>query len=670
MQFIKLHPYITATIAATLLAIVVWLCVPKEYTAVTKLSDEYKEVDLSVGLDKIASQIKAATGAENIGIDDMNVYTKLLKTDDFARFISQVQVPDKDMTYGEYLGVADTIEVIQDHLRYFCKSSEATLTISFTDGNAVIASQMLDSVTTRLQQIVTKTRQKRAETALQNAKRDMSIAEHNYRQAQTAYDDFIDSHIDANTYEVRQQEFTLEKEVSLNYQRYSKVAEQVARQEALKRRTYLSFAVIQNNTVPLKPNNYFIGYLMISVSFALLITRGIKRYRLLRNTHQLKIDWGDWFSPWAITIAIWATILGLYYLLDTKLNPISQQFYISLTLWLVFFIPCSLGTYYLTTSHDSNSTTSHSFYVNKVFFQFVFVIAMIMTPIYVYRVLQIVTMFGTDDLMNNIRLFALYGEGQGILNYSMVITQSLFVVALWAHPRIPTWEVIALAVGCLLNALAIMEKGSMFFVFVSFVFILFAKKIIKLRSILILSVILVLFFYLFNLARAVEDSDYQQEETLLDFFAMYALSPPVAFGELTREVLPQFGVNSFEKIYFFLSRFGFTDIVVKEKLQEFVWVPVLTNVYTCFQPFYMDFGYKGVALIGGCYGILSGWLYRLYRNRDELSCCMYTYAVYALVLQFYQENVFTSMVFIIQFAFFVVLLTQQKIRFVINPIHQ
>lgn len=665
----KRHPYILAVAIATLFAIAVWLCVPNEYTAVTKLSDEYKEVDLSVGLDKIASQIKAATDAENIGIDDMNVYSKLLKTDDFARFISHVQVPDKGMTYGEYLEESDTIEVIQDHLRYYCKSSEATLIVSFTDGNAVIASQMLDSVTTHLQQIVTKTRRKRAESALQNAKRDMAIAEQKYHQAQKAYDDFFDSHINANTQEVRQQELTLEKEVTLNYQYFSKLTEQVARQEALKRRAYLSFAVIQDNTVPLKPNNYFIGYLLVFVSFALLITRSIKRYRLLRNTHQLKIDWGDLFSPWAITIAIWATILGLYYLLDTKLNPIPQQFYISLTLWLAFFIPCSLGTYYLTTSHDSNSATPHSFYVNKVFFQFVFVIAMVMTPLYVYRVLQIVTMFGTDDLMNNIRLLALYGEGQGILNYSMVITQSLFVVALWAHPKIPTWQVVALAVGCLLNALAIMEKGSIFFVFISVVFVLFAKRVIKLRSILVLSVVLVLFFYLFNLARAVEDSDYQQEETLLDFFAMYALSPPVAFGELTREVIPQFGVNSFEKIYFFLSRFGFTDIVVKEKLQEFVWVPVLTNVYTCFQPFYMDFGYKGVALIGGCYGILSGWLYRLYRNRNELSCCMYTYAVYALVLQFYQENVFTSMVFIIQFAFFAVLLTQQKLRLVINPVH-
>ena len=89
------------------------------------------------------------------------------------------------------------------------------------------------------------------------------------------------------------------------------------------------------------------------------------------------------------------------------------------------------------------------------------------TPLYVYRILQIVMMFGTDDLMNNVRILALYGDSMGILNYSMVITQSLFVVALWAHPKIPTWQVVVLGIACLLNSLAIMEKGSMFFIFIS-----------------------------------------------------------------------------------------------------------------------------------------------------------------------------------------------------------
>ena len=69
----KRHPYIVTTIIATLLALVVWLLVPKEYTAITKLSDEYKEVDLAIGLDKIKAQIKNVSGGANKGLNDFEV---------------------------------------------------------------------------------------------------------------------------------------------------------------------------------------------------------------------------------------------------------------------------------------------------------------------------------------------------------------------------------------------------------------------------------------------------------------------------------------------------------------------------------------------------------------------------------------------------------------------
>ena len=38
-----------------------------------------------------------------------------------------------------------------------------------------------------------------------------------------------------------------------------------------------------------------------------------------------------------------------------------------------------------------------------------------------------------------------------------------------------------------------------------------------------------------------------------------------------------------------------------------------------------------------------------------------------MLLQFYQENVFLSMVFVLQFMFFIILLTQEKIRFQLTP---
>ena len=657
----KRHPYILATTIATLLAIVVWLCVPKEYTAVTKLSDEYKETELAIGFSNLKASLKNAMGGANTGINDMEIYCKVLKTEDFAHDIAQKYVPGKHITYAKYIDKEDTIKAILDRINYNYSSIETSLSISFTDKDPVVASQMLDSISAQLQDIITRHRHTIVDSALHNAIRAMSATQIRYQQAMADYGRFIDSHTNISTNALKQQELALEKESKDAYALHEKAVEEYARQKALKERAYLSFAVIQDNSVPHHANKSLIGYILSFIILALLFTHGFIRYRDKQLKDFKLSQLSGYFSPWFLTIAIWGLILGLYYLLDTDLYPITKQFYFCFLLWIPIFCLCALGTYMLS-SEPNNSNKAGGIQFNKSLFLFFFVISLIITPLYVYRVIQIVTMFGTEDLMTNVRTLAIYGEGQGILNYSAVINQALFVVALWAHPKIPVWQIVILGMACLMNSLAIMEKGMMFFVFVSTMFVLFEKKVIRIRTILTFSFLVLILFYIFNLGRAGEDSDYQKEETLFDFFTMYALSPPVAFCQLLPEVIPQFGTNTFETVYLFLKRFG-ADVVVKDKLQEFVSVPISTNVYTIFQPFFIDFGYRGVAFFAAIYGCACGYLYRLFRNGNGVGTCLYTYAVYVLLLQFYQENVFLSMVFIVQFTFFIVLLTQQKIRF-------
>ena len=657
----KRYPYISATAVATLLAIVVWLCVPKKYTAITKLSDEYKETELAIGFNTIRAHLKDALGGANSGINDMEIYCKILKTEDFARSISHKQVPGKGMTYGEYLNEKDTIEAIQDNINYNYSNKQATLAISFADKDPVIAAQMLDSVTVHLQKIITQYRQSNAQTALLNAQASVNAAKEKYKESLAKYNTFAESHTNLSSPIEEQEEQALANECKTAYSIYQKAATEYARQQALKQRAYLSFAVIQNNTVPEKPDNRLTGYIISFVIISIFITFVTTSFYKRRNTFEFK-GLGVFFSPLTLTIAIWTLILVLYYTLKTDLYPITKQFYFCFIIWIPIFLICTSIVYTLSSEQKPNATSADGIDYNKYTFYFFFIVSLIITPLYVYRVIQIVTMFGTEDLMTNIRTLALYGEGQGILNYSVVINQALFVVALWAHPKVPTWQVVILGVACLMNSLAIMEKGSMFFVFVSSVFVLFEKKVIKIRSILLFSVILFIVFYLFNLGRAGEGSDYQEEETILDFFIMYVLSPPVAFCQLPEEVTPQFGTNTFEVIYLFLSRLGIGDFIVKDKLQEFVFVPVSTNVYTIFQPFFIDFGYRGIAVFAGIYGCIIGWIYRQYKNGNGVGACLYTYAVYVLLLQFYQENVFYSLVFVLQFSFFIVLFTQKRIK--------
>lgn len=657
---LKKHPYIVATLIATILAIVVWMCVPKEYTAITKLSDEYKEIDLAIGLNDMKAHIKNLMNNGNAGMNDMAVYCKILKTEDFARKLSHKKVPNKNMTYGEYLAEEDTIENILDHINYNYSSKQETLTISFTDKDPVVAAQMLDSITAQLQLIITRYRQSIADASLQNAERNLSAARLQYEQAQKNYASFVDTHIDINTQQYKQQEKALDKTVSITENLYQKATEEYARQKALKQRSYMSFAVIQDNSTPQKSSKYFIGYLLSFIIISLLVTHGFILYKRGRKEKISFTDWGDIFSPWSVSILIWLGVLGFYYLLNTDLYPITRQFYYCLIIWLPIFCICSYLTYYLQPQKNSASIQQKNIYSNQYIFNFFFIVSLIITPLYVYKILQIVLTFSSEDLMNNIRTLAVHGEGVGFLSYSNVINQSLFVVAIWSHPKVPMWKVITLALACILNSLAIMEKGTIFFVFICIMFVLFEKKKIKLESIAMAGILLLAFFYFFNLARSGEDSDYQKNETLLDFFAMYALSPPVAFCQLLPEVTQQFGTNTFESIYLFLRRYG-ADVVVKEKLQEFVFVPIPTNVYTMFQPFFIDFGYKGIAFFAAIYGTMSGYFYRLFRNANSFGKCIYTYIVNVLILQFYQENIFLSLVFVLQFTFFVYILTQERI---------
>lgn len=666
------------------------LAIPNEYAAQAKIADEYKTTDLLIGLNSMNVMMRDLnSNSGNEGTDNIDIYSKILQSRDFIAGIGRMTVRKYKQSYFDYLTThhrrpfwehlfvrpsneqeqKDVIyDIIRDHLKYYLSSKSQTLEIQITDQDAEVAADVLDQTLAFLKSEIERLRSHRAGINKENAAEKRREASMAYQQAKRDYERFADSHEKAKSDYTTSRLAHLEKDYQLKYDIYRKASEEYARADYLTKKENTSFVVVKRyNISQQKVSPYRWAYAAVAFLIALFVCLCHAIYTRKGTDNAFRhIDFGGWFSPWAITITIWTAILGFYYLLNTKLYPITSQFYYSFAIWEPIFCICALITYNAFRHQDKDDLWSESLDFNKTVFNAFFVLSLIITPLYVYRVLQIVMMFSTEDLMNNVRTLALYGEGQGLLSYSIVINQSLFVVALWAHPKVPTWQVVTLALACLMNSLAIMEKESMFFVFTSVIFVLFEKKVIKLRSILIYAGILVVVFYLFNLGRAEEGSKYQEEETLLDFIAMYVLSPPVAFCQLGQELTTQFGTNTFEKIYVFLERFGFSDIVVKEKLQEFVWVPIPTNVYTVFQPFFIDFGYKGVAFFSGVYGCLCGWLYRLYKNKNGIGCALYTYAVFALMLQFYQENFFHSLVFLLQFTFFVTLFTQKKVNLLFN----
>lgn len=661
----KRHPYIVATVIATLLAIVVWLLTPKEYTAITKLSDEYKEVDLAIGLDRLKAQFKNVSGVANKGINDIGAYAKILKSEDFARDISHSRVPSKDMMYGEYLNKKDTIDAILDNINYNLSIKHQTLTISFTDRDPVVAAQMLDSVTARLQAIVTDHRHQIAEAELKNATEELERAKKSYQELCHRYDAFVDSHKDLLSESEIQEEKALQNECEISYNHLKEITTEYTRHLALKQRAYMSFAVIHPTTVPSESNERLEEYLLFFLVIALLFTYGIIKFKR-NSSHKKKLDYGGLTSPWTITIGIWSIMLILLQFRDpTILNAPKEQFYISLLLWLFFFCVTSVIAYNLTADNKKNCEQTRRdgiepTNINMFVFHILLFLSIIMTPLYVKRIYDVVLMFGTDDFMNNVRLFAVTGDlNVGILSFSVPINISLLLVSLWGYPKVKMWQVMWACTACLLNSLAIMEKGEILTVFFCILFVLYERGKIRIRSISVFVVIIVLFFFIFNLMRAEEGSTYKEEGTLIDFIAMYVLSPPVAFGELSQDIVHQFAARTVPTIYYLLNKYYADVFIVYDRVQPFVYVPVPTNVYTIFQPFFQDFGYIGVASAGVVYGLMGGVLYRRACNGNPFSKCLYTYFAYILLLQFFQENLFTLGLFIPELMLFTYICTQK-----------
>ena len=339
---------------------------------------------------------------------------------------------------------------------------------------------------------------------------------------------------------------------------------------------------------------------------------------------------GDIFSPWFITTGIWLTIIITFQITHTELYPLQTRFYNCVLIWVPCMSITGIMTYYAFPAvNNSQQAVQEEFNYSQFFFLFFYILSMVCTPLYLYKIYKVVAMFGTEDLLFNLRILANAGEEDRL--------------------------------GKLLKYInAVDQKGALFFLLFVTLFVLYEKKRIKIRSILLWGGAVVFLFYGINIARDSQENN-NNDATFLDFFAMYILSPPVAFEQVQEKLTPQFGSRTFAFFYAFASKMGWGAYVIEPKLQEFVQVPIFTNVYTVFQPFFEDFGYKGVAFFSTVYGIFTGWLYRQFRNGGVISRCLYAYVVEILILQFFQENLILSLSLLFQYVIVFTLILQQRI---------
>lgn len=638
---------------ALALASVIYTRMPRLYNASTLVSDETQEMTIAVGISSYLDR------EEESKLDDPEVYDKILDSPDFIDAVCRIPVGRS--TYGQHLS-SQTEEPLSDAFKRYVKHAEnrkaRTIEVSVFDRNPKVAALVADSAVALLERRIRVT--KNIVVAAQERHLDVECAKARVKadSARVEYAEYFDSHRDAVAPKVVAEIDRRKKAADLAYKDYNMMSQKHMRARLLLQQSEPSFTVIRRATVPhepISPHPFIVFGAALVIGLVVGWWANLLRHRIVQRDWHFSL--GGWFSPWSITLLVWAAILVLIRLEGKLLYPLTEQFCTALALWVPALCITAFVTYTLMAKFTPTDTKQES---NEFVFNALLALSIVMTPLYAWNVYQVVSQFSADDMLNNIRLLANEGEGQGVLKYAIVINQALLIIALWRYPLIKTWKLVVIILSCLLGAMAIMEKGSILFVLLMCVFVMYERRVVRLRTIVLFACIAVVGFYFFNLAR--ETEEYAQNETFLDFVATYLASPAVAFSRLSADLTPQVGANTFEFFYAVFDKFGIGQFEVHQKLQDFVWVPMPTNVYTVMQPFFIDFGYVGVAFFGALYGIVFGAFYRGYRNGGNFSRAFYSYGVYILVLQFYQDNFMLSLSYNLQLGILFCFLTQKSLR--------
>lgn len=681
--------YAIACSVAVVVAIVIGISSPNRYAAEITIVDENTEMDISVGKDPMSAWLPKDPSIDK-GINDPEIYSQIIEAPEFDKAIGKTHIPTygnidyyhyllknhKEAWWNKALHLIENLlgdeneeeyiyGVINDNIKYKVSAKYQTVMLQVTDNDPEVAVVIVEAVHKYLHEQVVSYKQRFTDKLTLNALNQRAETGRHYHEAFDQYASYADANQDAILACQQTELDNLRKEVSDAFSRYNYACQQYYHFLARSQSVQQPFTVLKDVTTPVKPYSpNTIIWVLALLTIAFIITT----WWVLSHTYKFRHNLNsllDPFSPWVITLAVWIAIIVMFQFQKDLLYPLSDQFYICVTSWLIIFIVCSVATYYLMPSSGNTAETkAKDIDISMLAFNTMYVISMIITPLYLYEILQVVAMFDPADMLNNIRLLAVFGdESHGFLSYSYIMNQVLLVSGLWQYPKIPKWKLATIFAATFMSAFAIMEKGMLFFIILVTLFVMYQKRRIKLRTIGLSGAAVILLFFIINVLRSGSLASLENNDsTLLNFFAIYILSPSVAFGRVAQDITTQVGSHTFQVPYLLLNQWGFGNFEINIKTQDFVYVPLPTNVYTIFQPFFQDFSYRGVAFFAMLYGTVTGFLYRMYKNGNGICRCIYTYFVYVLVLQFFQENIFMNIVMIMQFVLFTMLIQQQTLR--------
>lgn len=352
------------------------------------------------------------------------------------------------------------------------------------------------------------------------------------------------------------------------------------------------------------------------------------------------------FSPEVLVTGIWLFIITLYYLLPHNLYAIDGKFIPCILIWVLGFFISSSIAYSLTGYGKIVVKKNEQVYKWEMIFAAVATliigmecIRLALTSDYFFLYLRSLNTGLDDDIQSDINPLL------GYLRSAMIVVYLIELIN--SNPDNKRRRIIFFILN-ILTCFVTMAKSQLFLVVFSTVVILYRKKMIKIRQLVIVALVCFGVFTLMQLLRTQDSSDF----TMLNFLAIYILSGSVAFDEFNPAVFND-GSNVFRFFVALINRLGLSNIAANETILEYTTIgpDSITNVYTLLFPYFVDYGYIGVMVFSVVNGALCGYFYKKSKN-SEPALIMYAMLSYTIVFGFLGEILFANLSTFLQYAIY------------------
>jgi oligosaccharide repeat unit polymerase len=265
-------------------------------------------------------------------------------------------------------------------------------------------------------------------------------------------------------------------------------------------------------------------------------------------------------------------------------------------------------------------------------------------PSFLIWVYSAITSNVTDNWALNLRIAAL-GQLPGVSTevyggVHILLWQVSFLLELVYFNKKKWYRVILPGLFYLSFGIFTMSKAVLLNLFMITIIILYVKKIVRLKHLLI--GLCVLFFVFFSL-QTIRHGNNASTNSKDSFMVLYLLSSMSAFDTVEPMSSTHFGENVFRLFYAAFHSFGLTSIEPINPILDFIKKPIETNTYTGMYPFFKDFGYWGVGVFALLYGLFYGWLFKKLQYGSSFYIILFSYFSALLVMQYVAEMIFTNL---------------------------